>query len=449
MTAVILILVLGVGVGVFMMIRLGNIKIGKGEKVKDRETILKEANQRLARKPRDAEALAQVGDIYFQEESWDKAYRIYEILVASSELDVHIDKFEAKLRYSIAALNLEQYSLAYKGLSEARELNPDNFAVNYNLGIMEFQKKNYETALQRFKQAYTKDPDHALMLRYLGHSYFKLGKHREAMMYIRKAIDLAPGDKESLYVLGQCYYESNQTDQALRIFTHLRADPVIGPNASLFSGTLNTSLHNNEQAIEDFKIGLKHKNIKNEVLSELKYRLASIYLEQNELCDALPLLHQIEAINPTYKDVHTLIDKYQELYENKNLHIFLMASSADFIALCRKIVLTYYSRGKTKITNIVATQNDWVDITADLDTPQESDVIIFRFIRTEGAIGELIIRDFHSHLKEVKAGKGICMTVGNFTDEAKRFTEARLIDLIEKESFMVILHTLDSKTIPA
>jgi restriction endonuclease Mrr len=70
---------------------------------------------------------------------------------------------------------------------------------------------------------------------------------------------------------------------------------------------------------------------------------------------------------------------------------------------------------------------------------------MFRFIRTQGAVGELIVRDFHAHLKEVKAGKGICITVGSFTEEAKRYTEARLIDLIEKDRLQAILNTVDAK----
>jgi restriction endonuclease Mrr len=70
---------------------------------------------------------------------------------------------------------------------------------------------------------------------------------------------------------------------------------------------------------------------------------------------------------------------------------------------------------------------------------------MFRFIRTQGSIGELIVRDFHSHLKEVKAGKGICVTVGSFTEEARRYTEARLIDLIEKDRLIAILNTVDAR----
>jgi restriction endonuclease Mrr len=128
-----------------------------------------------------------------------------------------------------------------------------------------------------------------------------------------------------------------------------------------------------------------------------------------------------------------------------------MASSADFVALCRKIVMTFYQKAKTKITNISVNKNEWADIQADVDTPKWSDTVMFRFIRTPGSIGELILRDFHAHVKEAKAGKGICITVGKFTDEAKRFTEARLIDLIEKDRLSAILNNVDAKaaTVPA
>jgi len=107
--------------------------------------------------------------------------------------------------------------------------------------------------------------------------------------------------------------------------------------------------------------------------------------------------------------------------------------------------MSYYPRAKVKISNISLNKNEWADILADVDTNKWSDVIMFRFIRTQGVVGELIVRDFHSHLKEVKAGKGVCITVGAFSEEAKRYTEARLIDLIEKDRLQAILNTVDAR----
>jgi restriction endonuclease Mrr len=192
-------------------------------------------------------------------------------------------------------------------------------------------------------------------------------------------------------------------------------------------------------------MGLKHQNIKPDILMELRYSLARSYIKENEIGKALPLLKLLQLDNPSYKDVNVLIGKYQELNANRNLQIFLMASSADFVALCRKVVMTYYPKAKVKITNISVHKNEWADILAEVNTPKWSDLIMFRFIRTQGSIGELIVRDFHSHLKEVKAGKGVCITVGVFSEEAKRYTEARLIDLIEKDRLTAILNAVDAK----
>jgi hypothetical protein len=215
----------------------------------------------------------------------------------------------------------------------------------------------------------------------------------------------------------------------------------MGPNACLYAGIINMNHHQEDKAIMDFEIGLKHQNIKQDVFLELKYRLATLLLKKQEIGKALGQLKDIKNINGSYKDVPILIGKYQELNANKNLQVFLMAPSADFIALCRKVVMGFYTKAKTKILHVSVNKNEWADILAEVDTAKWSETVMFRFIRTPGSIGELILRDFHSQIKEAKAGKGICITVGTFSEEAKRFTEARLIDLIEKDRLSAILNT--------
>jgi tetratricopeptide (TPR) repeat protein len=433
---------------VFMIVMSykGDGKTGKkGQQSRGKDAVIRSATKRLSQNPRNPQALQEIGDIYFQDEAWPDAMKTYETLLEVAGGNSGVDEFQANLRYGIAALKQNMPNEAFKGLSAARALRQDNFEVNYNLGYLEFQRKNYEKAIQLLDQARKQDPESSAALRYLGHALFRVKKAKEAMNYIRKAIDLAPDDKESLFTLAECYYEANQADQALRLFNHMRADPVMGPHACLLAATINLEQHQQDAAIQDFEIGLRHQHIKSDILVELRYKLAQVYLGKNDIGKALQLLRLIQSETPQYKDVDMLISKYQELNANRNLQIYLMAPSADFVALCRKIVMTYFPRAKTKITNISVNKNEWADIQAEVDTPQWSDVVMFRFIRTQGSIGELIVRDFHSHLKEVKAGKGICITVGIFTDEAKRYTEARLIDLIEKDRLSTILNTVDSK----
>ncbi|MDR2483530.1 MAG: tetratricopeptide repeat protein, partial [Treponema sp.] len=416
---------------------------GPAKRERNRDAVIRDANKRLTQNPRDYAALNAVGNVYYRESQWDEAYKAYEILVNAPPATSGVDSFEVNLRCGISALNLGKMDEAYKGLFFARNLRQDNFEANYHLGSLEFQRKNYERAVNYLQIARRQDGEHVPTLRTLGHAFFKVKKYKEAMAFIRKAIDLAPDDKESLYTLGECYHEAEQTDQALKIFTRLRPDPVMGANACLLSGTINTELRQYDKAIEDFEIGLRHKNITPEVWVDIKYRLAKLYIETGEIGKALTNLKDIQLEHSNYKDVAALISKYRELNANKNLQIYMIGSSADFIALCRKIVVSYFPKARVKITNISVNKNEWADILAEVDTAKMSDVVMFRFIRSQGSIGEIIVRDFHSHLKEVKAGKGICTTVGTFSDEARRYTEARLIDLIEKERLTPMLNLLD------
>ena len=441
-----LIPVLAAVVGLILIIFLVVTFLGRskgGSRAKGRDAIIKTATKKLDQNPRDVAALTDLGDVYYREENWNEAHKIYGTLMEIGQKGP--GEFDANLRYGMSAFKLGLLDDAHKGLSNARLINPNNFEVNYNLGTLEFMRNNYEKAIQALNQARIQDPEHAPTLRTLGHSFFRINKNKEAMSFIRKAIDLAPDDKESLFTLAECYYEAKQVEQAYRVFSHLRGDPVMGASACLSCGMINADARRMDKAIQEFELGLRHDNIKADVRIELQYRLASAYLKTNEIGKALSLLRNIQSENPNYKDVAVLIGRYQELNANKNLQIFLMAPSGDFVALCRKIVMGYFPRAKVKITNISVNKNEWADLLAEVDTAKWSDIIMFRFIRTQGSIGELVVRDFHSHLKEVKAGKGVCMTVGAFSIEARRYTEARLIDLIEKEKLSAILNTVDAK----
>ncbi|GHU23212.1 hypothetical protein FACS1894172_04200 [Spirochaetia bacterium] len=419
---------------------------GKSTKAR-KTTTFKDASKKLSQNPRDPGALAVVADAYFTAEDWEKASKTYQILleVASQGSEHKVNEFEAYQRYGICAVNLEQPDDAYRALQSAYALKQDDFEVNYNLGTMEFQKKGYDKAIVLLQAARSANPEHTPTLRCLGQSFFRMNRYKDAMTSIRRAIELSPDDKESLFVLGECYNEAGQPDQALKIFSHLRPDPGLGPDACLNAGLLNFNQNQFEASIEDFEIGLKHEAIKPETLLELRYRLAVAYIRVSNISKALPLLKQVNNSSPDYKDVKMLITKYQELNSNKNLQIFLMASSADFVALCRRIVMGYFTKSRVKIADISLHMNDWADILTEVDTQKWSDTVMFRFIRTTGPVGEMVVRDFHQRFKEVKAGQGICITAGIYSEEARRFTEARLITLVDKEKLAVILKSIDSK----
>ena len=171
-------------------------------------------------------------------------------------------------------------------------------------------------------------------------------------------------------------------EQAIRVFTHLRTDPVLGPSAALFAGTIHLNQRQFQKAIMDFEIGLRHQDIKVEVLVEIKYRLAAGYLKEQDIGKAVGILNEIQQIFPNYKDVPAQLSRYKELNSNHNLQVYLMAQASDFITLCRKITLSFFPKAKVKITDISVQKNDWADILAEVETSRWSDVVLFRMIRS-------------------------------------------------------------------
>jgi tetratricopeptide (TPR) repeat protein len=435
------VLVIGIVLAVFFMITRKSAD-GRNGRSKDKAALMKDATKKLSQNPKDQESLLTLGRIYFEEEDWEKAFRMFQALMSIYLSDSEIDQFEVTSRYAISALNLKNFPEAYKGFQLAKATGRVSFEVSYNLGVLEVQNKNYEKAVPLLKQALTMQPENSDAAKFLGQAYYKMGHPKEAMPLLRKIASQHPEDKENLLAIAQCFYDLGQSEQALKVFTHLRADPVMGPQACLLAGTINLQSHQYDRAVQDFEIGMKHNPVQTDIALELRYRLASAYSRKQEIGRALPVLLDIQTIRPGYKDVDAQINKLKELNSNKNLQVYLISSSADFVTLCRKIVTSYIPKSKVKITDISVQGSEHTDILTTVETPKWEDTILYRFIRSTGKVGELMLRDFHARIKETKAGRGYCFAPGEFSEEARRFVEARLIDLVGKNALTRILEKI-------
>ena len=247
-----------------------------------------------------------------------------------------------------------------------------------------------------------------------------------------------PQNKECLFAMADAMQECGAGDKALKVFVHLRPDPVYGPRSCLSAGIIHARMGQNDLAAQDYEIGLKLKDIPTETYLELNYRLAQCYFSTNKIAQGLACLTTINNTVPNYKDVSTLISRYKELNQNSNLQLYLTSGTSDFVVLCRNLVSKYYAHSVVKISD-VEVQQESVEILCEVETPKWEDVELFRFYRTTGAVGELFMRDFHAKLKDKKVDRGFCFTPGSFSEEAHKFVEGRPIDLVEKAQLMTLL----------
>ena len=408
----------------------------KKVKRQGRSDTIKTANRRLTQDPKDPDSLLALASLYYEEENFEKAFRYYNSLSDLCTANPDLDEFDITLKRAISAVKLKNYEEAYKGFAFAKSIESDSFEVNHYLGYLEYLRKRYEAAAKLLLLAKRAQPDNSQTTKYLGMSLFKCKRYDESMKALKSAITYEPNDKEALYTLGQCYYELGSNDNALRTFTHLRVDARLGPRACLFAGTINMNSQESAKAITDFELGLRHPDLKIPMENELKYRLAVAYFQEKDIEKAVSLLKEIIQVDPDFKDVRELTAKYQELGKNRSLQTYLISSTSEFVTLCRKIVASYFPNAKAKLQDISIMKNDYVDILADIHTSKWEDQVLFRLMRPTGVVGELVIREFYARCRDLKARRGVCICAGEFSETARRYVEARLIELIDKESLM-------------
>ncbi len=432
------------GAVLYFLFRSGkNNSSNKLKSKKSRQTIIKEAEKRLMNDPHNVGALEDLSEVYYREQNWEKALPYLETLMNISAAHSEINLAEVSLRHAICCIKLNKPQDAYRGLIIARKENPESFDVNYYMGQAYLMGKEPEKAIPFLKKAIVLNHDIVEPYKDIGQAFYEMHRYKEALPYLKRTLDTTPESKELMYEIADCMSETGSVDKALKIFIHLRPDPQFGAKSCLAAGTIHQNLNQIENAIQDFEIGIKHVSAPSELLTNIRYRLAACFLKINDITQGLKTLKEISVVNPNYKDVNQLIQRYQELNQNKNLQTYLIGGNSDFVSLCRKIVLTYYKKSRVKIVNIVV-MNEFTEVLTEIDTDKWQDSVIFRFYRTTGTIGELFIRDFHSKLKEVKAGKGICFTAGSYSEEARKYIDGRPIDLIEKSDLVRILSKLDS-----
>ncbi len=408
---------------------------------KTQSKIIKDANRRLAKNPHDPQGLIPMGEMYYTNSLWDKAYPIYDELSKLAVNHSEIDAFMVNLRCGVCALNLNKLPEAQQTLELAYKLDSHDYEINYYTGVLFYKLTQYDKAVPCFKKALVIKPDASGVNLMLGQSLYMGQHYHDCLPCFRKALTEEPSNKDALFGMADAMAQEGHGDKSIKVFTHLRPDPVYGARSCLQAGIYHYNLGDYDNAIQDFEIGLKHENIPIDTKLEIQYRYAQCFFAKNQFGKGLSLLKQIRSVNANYKDVNALVGRYQELSQNSNLQIYLSAGTGDFVALCRKIVALLYPKANIKFIDINVGPM-YTDVIADVESNKWEGTSISRFFRTSGATGELYVRDFHAHMRDINADGGFCVTAGVFSDETHKFIEGRPVDLVEKTQLTRILKSI-------
>lgn len=440
---IVALILISIGVAIKGMKRKEDTKdVSQKIQKKGKSAILKEAEKKLAHDPHNVSALEMIGDIYYSEKNWEKVWNVYKTLYDISTAHPEVDIAKSTLRMGVAAFYLEKNDDAISSLMLSIKKDPNNFDCNLYLGQALVKGNALDKAVYCFKKCKVIQPENNEVNQLLGSALFKSQKYRDCLPFLKRVLDENPGDKEILFEMAVAMTECGMGDKALKVFMHLRPDPEFGPQACLEAGKMHERVKDFQNAVKDYEIALKIQNIPEQILLQIKYRLANTCIAMNDISKALTYLRQIQAAKGQYKDVDTLISRYSELNQNKNLQTYLMSGTSDFVALCRKFISTYYKDAFVKVEDVqVASES--VEIICDIETSKWEAKQIFRFYRTQNVIGDINVREFHGKLRDTKCDTGVCITMGSFSESAHKFIDGRPIDLIEKEELVKILKRIN------
>lgn len=412
----------------------------KGNRIqkKGANAVIKEYEKKLAHDPHNVAALEGVGEVYYDQRNWERVWSVYKTLFDISAAHPDFNLALITRRMGVAAFNLKKYDDALNSLILSTKREPDVFETNYYLGRSFFEKNINDKAIICFKKCKLLAPERTEVNEYLARALFNIQKYKDSLPYLKKVLDEQPDNKELLYDMAIAMSECGFADKALKVFVHLRPDPQFGALSCLEAGKMHEKMKDYKSAIQDYEIGLKLVGVPEQTSLQIKYRCATSYIATNNIQKGLQLLKQIQNMHAGYKDVDSLVMRYQELNQNKNLQTYLLAGTSDFVALCRKFISAYYTDGYVKFED-VSVASESIEVIGSVESSKWEAKVMFRFYRTQTVIGDIYIREFHTKMRDAKCDNGFCVTMGSFSDSAHKYIEGRPIDLIEKDQLCKIL----------
>lgn len=443
--SIVLALLAASGVFLFLIVRMQEPAKskkggGKAQKPKKRSTVIKKCTKKLAHDPRNVAALTELGELYYGEQNYEKAYPLFQKLFNLAHLNKsrEINLGEVSVHLGVCAYKLKLLDEALQSLAAALKINAKDMTANFYMGQVMYDKEDYGKALLCARRVAILKPDFLVNERLLAFSLFKLKKYRESLKHLQHVVQSQLVSKEAVFYFACAMEESNLNDKALKVFLKLKKDEKYGASSCLSCGTIHEKMNKRTEAIKDYEEALSFKNIEDDTKIQTYYKLAQAYIKQNEISEAIKNLKQIQLLTPNYRDVSILIARYQELNQNSNLRKFVMSGKDEFLGICRAFVSAFLSDATVKVDKL-DTNPDSVDIQCTVDYARYETTELFRFFKTTSVMGDLYVRTFHSKLRDAKVDKGVCVTAGAFSEEAHKYTEGRPIDLVEKNKLISVL----------
>ncbi len=383
-----------------------------------------------------------LAEVYFRKKMYEKAELECQKILALKKFEPGVNEIEIRKRLVDIYYMQKKFDKAIKELLILTHIMPDPSEVYLELGKLHIEKESYREAIVYFEKYNKTKFSNPYVYYYLGVCYFHLKAYDMAETNLLKSIQMNINTNEPHYYLGLIYSITGNFDKALEEFNFPQTRNEFKYGILKEKGKIFYTRRDFQKVIENILEALKiiPENKKSDE-PELRYILADCYIRTGMVDKAIEEWKTILKIAPNYKDVNDKLTLYLQREKNENYNRFISASPDEFVKMATKIVeLLNFSIAEHQLR-----KDGVLDILAFEKTTRGAEHYLIEFIRSDLPIGEFVLREMHSKMKDMQVYKGICVSTTTFTEGAKEFSKTHAIELIDKTELIKLLSKLKIK----
>ena len=411
------------------------------------QNAIKIAKQLIAKDQKNYLAHYYLGKAYIKENRTELAVIEYKNVNDNALFGEGINELTFRSEYSQLLLKYNQQNEALKNFLLLTKLDPQNAENFYQVGRIYEDQNRYDLALGFMQKCAMLDKRHAKAHAEIGLMLYRTKQFNEAKKEIDMAIKLSPETYTSYYYLGKILKDAKDLQGAIKSFEKAQRDPELKQKAIIEHGSCYMIAGRIDNALVDFQraIELDKEGTQSETLYA-RYFLAACYEKSRKIDKAIEQWEAIYKRNKSFRDVSAKLSEYKDLQANDYLKDYLTCSNEEFPYICKNAVikglgLQVLSCDQKKwgcqITGVNKSDESWMAV--------RKQVVFIRFYREPEPVEEAQIHEALDEMKTLNSVKSFLFSSSGFNTAAKRYSENRPVELIEKQKLEALLSKAGDK----
>lgn len=405
------------------------------------QNAIKIAKQIISKDNKNYIAHYYLGKAYVKEGKTELAIIEYKSVNENALFGQGLDELSFRKEYSELLLKYNQQNEALKNFLLLTKLDPRNADNFYQVGRIYEMQNRYDLSLGFMQKCVMLDKKHAKAHAELGLMLYRTKQFNEAKKEIDLAIKLSPETYSSYYYLGKILKEAKDIPGAIKAFEKAQRDQEVKQKSIIEHGSCYMMVNRFDNAAVDFQraIELDKENALPETLYA-RYFLATCYEKSRKIDKAIEQWETIYKRNKGFRDVSAKLSEYKDLQANDYLKDYLTCSNEEFPLICKnasmkglnlQVLNCDLKKWGCQITAVNKGDDSWMAV--------RKQVMLLRYYREPEPIEEQQIHESLDELKKLNGIKAYLFSSSGFNTAAKRFSENRPIELIEKQKLEAVL----------